>query len=84
MMPSSTREVELPFLGFDLVPGNARQDGVEFGLDELGPYRLHVLEAGGAVVAQFSRQRQERLAVDDQLGGRALLPQVRDFRSRIG
>ena len=71
-------EVELPFLGFDLGPGNGRQDGVEFCLDELGPDRLHVLEAGGAVVAQFSRQGQEWLAVDNQLGGRPLLPQVRN------
>ena len=82
--PSSTLKSNLPSCGFDLVPGNARQDGVEFGLDELGPYRLHVLEAGGAVVAQFSRQRQERLAVHDQLGGRPLLPQVRDVRSGGG
>ena len=62
-------EVELAFLGFDLGPGNARQDGVEFGVDKPGPERRHVLAAGGAVVAQFSGQRQERLAVDDQLGG---------------
>jgi hypothetical protein len=39
-----------------------------------------MLDAGGAVVEQFSRQRQERLAVDDQLRGRPLLPQVRDVR----
>ena len=75
-------EVELPFLRFDLVPGNARQDGVEFGLDEPGPYRLHVLEAGGAAVVQFPGQSQERLAIDDQLGGRALLLQVRDVGGR--
>ena len=30
-------EVELPFLMFDLVPGNARQDGVDFGLNDPRP-----------------------------------------------
>jgi len=34
-------EVELPFLWFDLVPGNASQHGVQFGLsDEPRPYRF--------------------------------------------
>ena len=66
-------EVELPFLGFDLRPGNAGQDGVEFGLGEHGPFRLHVLDAGRAVVTQFSAQHQEWLAIDNQLGGRPVL-----------
>jgi len=53
--PSSTVKSNLPSLRFDLVPGNAGQDGVEFGLgDELGPDALHVVEAGGRAVAQFS------------------------------
>ena len=43
-------EVELPFLRFDLVPGNAHQGGFEIGLDEPGPYRPDVLEAGSGVV----------------------------------
>src|SRR5208283_3365090 len=49
------------FLRFDLGPGNPRQEGVEFSLDEIGPYRLHVPDAGGGVVAQLSRSRQKRL-----------------------
>ena len=75
-------EVELPFLGFDLGPGNRRQNAVEPCVDELGPDPLHVFETGGGVVAQFSRQREERLAVHDQLNGGPLLSQVGDFRSR--
>ena len=73
-------EVELGFPRFDLVPGNARQDGVELGLGELGPNRLHVLQTGGAAVVQFPGQHQKGLAVYDQLGGRPLLLQVRDIR----
>ena len=73
-------EVKLALLGFDLGPGNARQDGIELGLDEPGPERLHVFEARGAVVAQFSRQGQEGLAVHDQLGGGAVLLEVREVR----
>ena len=77
-------EVELSFHRFDLGPGNGGQNAVEFRVNELGPDRFQVFEAGGGVVAQFSRERQERLAVHDQLGGASLLPQMRNFRSRIG
>ena len=30
-------EVEIALRGFDLGPGNARQDGVESGFDDFGP-----------------------------------------------
>ena len=77
-------EIELPFLGFDLGPGDGGQNAVEFRVNELGPDRFQLFEAGGGVVAQFSRQGQERFAVHDQLGGGPLLPQMRNFRSRVG
>ncbi len=73
-------EVELSFLGLDLGPGNGGQHAVELRGNELGPYVLHVLEAGGGVVAQFARQGQKGLAVNDQLRGGPLLLQVRDVR----
>ena len=75
-------EVEFSLLPLDLVPGNARQDEVDPGLNQARPDPRHVLEAGGAVVVQFPRQRQERLAVDHQLGGCPVLLKVRDFRRR--
>ena len=36
-------EVEFPFLRLDLRPGNGGQSGVELGVNQLGPYVLHVL-----------------------------------------
>ena len=78
-------KVELAFLGFDLVPGNARKDRVEFCLgNDPRPYAVHVINPGGGAVTQLSGQRQERLAIHDQLGGRALFPQVRQVRGRGG
>src|ERR1017187_3792583 len=58
-------EIELTFLLLDLSPRNGRQNAVEPRADEFGPYRLHVLEAGGGFIPQFARHRQERLAVHD-------------------
>src|ERR1019366_5448879 len=48
-------EVDLPFLRFGLVPGNAHEGGVEIDLDQPGPYRPYVLEAGSGVVVYFSQ-----------------------------
>ena len=84
MTPSSTLKSNLPSWGSIWFQETPARTVLSLACDELRPYRLHVLEAGGAAVAQFSRQRQERLAVDDQLGGRALLPQVRDIGSSGG
>ena len=75
-------EVELAFPRLDLRPGNTRNHGVQFCRRELRPNRLHVLDARSAAVEQLPRQRQERLAIDHQLGGGPLLPKVRGVGNR--
>jgi hypothetical protein len=50
-----------------------RQDAVEIARDKLGPYRLHILQAGGRVIPQLSRDGQERGAIYNQLRGGPLL-----------
>ena len=78
--PVHDGEVEFALLRLDLSPGNTCQDSVQFRFLKLGPQGLHVLQAGGAVVAQFSRQRQKGFAVNNQLCRRALFSQMRDIR----
>jgi len=51
---------------------------------QLLPDGLHVLEARGTRVVQFSAENEERLAVDDELGGGPLLPEVRNLCRRDG
>jgi hypothetical protein len=78
--PVQHGEIELPFLGFDLRPGNRRKHSVQLGLNEFRPYRLHVIETAGTIVVQFPGQDEKRLAVDNELRGRSLLAQVGNFR----
>ena len=77
-------EVEFVLLRFDQFPGNGGKGGVEMRRGIAGQCGRRIGEAGGAGIVQFSPKDQERLAVDDQLGGRTLLPQVRDIRGRGG
>ena len=77
-------EIVLALLGFEQLPVNHRKQGVEIHLDELGPHPLHVVEIGGILILDFSRQGYERLAVDDELGGRSLFSQMRETRVRLG
>ena len=67
-------EVVLALLGLEQAPVDDREHGVEIHLDQRGPNLPHVVEAGGSVFLEFSRQGHERLAVDDQLGGGPLFP----------
>src|ERR1035441_5353223 len=71
-------EIEPPLLGLQQLPGHRGQHRVEVGGRDFGPERPHVLHAGGAGVVQFRAENQERLAVHDQLRGRAALFQVRN------
>ena len=73
------REFILALRGLHLRPVNGGQHAVEIARHQFGPDRLHVLQAGSGVVSQFSGERQERLAIHDQLRGGALFPQVRDL-----
>ena len=66
-------KIEFTFLGFGQFPIDDAQDGVDMDGREPGPDRLQVIGSGGIGIAQFSRQHQKRLAIDDQLGGGALL-----------
>ena len=75
--PVHEREVVLAFLRLDPVPPETHEDGVEVHFHELRPDRVHVLEAGGGGVVRFAGQRQIRLAIDDQLGGRAAFFEMR-------
>ena len=76
--PVDQAEVELALGGFEQGPGDRRQHGVEMHRGQPRPDRLHVVEARRRVVEDLAAQRQERLAVDDQLGRRAAFFQMRN------
>ena len=71
-------EVELAFFGFGQVPANRRERGIKMISGKFGQYGRHVIEAGGSGIVQFAAEDQERLAVNDQLGGRALFGEMRN------
>ncbi len=70
-------EVEDAFPGLDELPTERSDHGVEVDGGQLGPDGLHVVEAGGGGVVQFAAEDEEGLAVDDELGGRAALFEMR-------
>jgi len=65
-------EIELAFLGLDLVPGNACQDGVDFGLNQPG-HAISCSRGWWRCCWPVLRIKPEWFAIDDQLGGRPLL-----------
>ena len=64
--------IELAFFRLELSPLDANQNCIQVAAHKLRPYRLHGLESGGGVVAQFPGEDQEWLSVHHQLGGIAL------------
>jgi hypothetical protein len=73
------REVEPPLDRLDLVPADRGQHGVEVQGLQGGPLGRQIVQVRGAGIAQFAAQDQERLAVDQQLGGVALPGQARNL-----
>ncbi len=61
-------EVEVAFGGFDEVPGDDTEDGVEVGLGHAGPDGGHGFGVGGGGVAEFAGDADVGLAVDDEFG----------------
>ena len=80
------RELEVAFLGLHLRPRYRRQHAVQIAGHQAGPDGLHVFQAAGGVVAQFSSECEERFPVDDQLRRGSLPFEMRDPRGglRIG
>ena len=70
------RKIEFALLGFHQFPGEAGDDGVEVQRGQTGPDGLQVGQAGGAGIVQFAREHDPRVAIDDELGGRARPSQV--------
>ena len=64
-------------------PRHGGQHAVEIAGHQALPDGLHVLQAGGGVVAQFSGKREERLAIHDQLRRRSLFLEVGNVRSGL-
>ena len=69
-------EIEFAFFGFDGLPGDGEQYGVEMHCREPRPDGLHVVDAGRAGVVELSAEDEEGLASDDELGGAAALFEV--------
>src|ERR1700738_2722298 len=64
-------EVKGAFARLDEFPTQGSDDGVEAHGSQLGPQRLHVLEARGRRIVQFAAKNQEWLSIAEWCGGRA-------------
>src|ERR1017187_10076060 len=72
-------EIELAFLRFYQIPANRRERGVKMAGGKLAQYGSHVVQTGGSGIVQFTTENQERLAVHNQLCGRAVFGEMRNW-----
>ncbi len=75
--PVDKSEIECAFFGLDQLPAQRRHHGIQSRRRQLRPNRLHVFEIGRRRVVQLAGKHQERLAVNDQLRGRAAFFEMR-------
>ena len=71
------REVVASLFGLDQLPTERRDHRIQAQGTEFGPDGLHVFKARRGRVVQLAGEHEERFAVDDELGGRAALFQMR-------
>jgi len=75
------REIEAPLVGFELTPFHRSEYGIEPHLSEPRPQRGQILRVRRRGIAQFAAQHEVRLAVYNELRGRAVGRQMRNIRS---
>jgi len=62
------REVEVAFLGLDLVPRNRHEDGIEVQMSQARQDRIGFRGGAGGGVAQLAAENEVWLAVYEKLG----------------